>query len=231
MTDIRPPQPPPLDFTTPKKKKSNKTVIVVVSVVVLLMVAGIGVAIMAGIPFIKNAFDFETTEADYDLVVDIEDLAGWMTDYEPDLSMETFSKTAFLDMILQLEYEFDDSDNDDAPYLNCMVMSAASKQEAWTQYKTMWGGVSIGLKMSGNTSVSVKERNDLFRWGDDSEFGIVMNGEYPVGNAFITRKNKKVFFLMFTGVYFDNPESIESFLTPTLNRVAMYPKHEEPLPE
>jgi hypothetical protein len=60
------------------------------------------------------------------------------------------------------------------------------------------------------------ERNDLFRWGDRSRFGIVKSDGLPRGNLFVARKDRFVFHLVVVGVYFEDSEAFADLVMPAL---------------
>ena len=70
--------------------------------------------------------------------------------------------------------------------------------------------------------IEVVERNDLFEWGDRSRFTILKTDGQPFGNVFITRKGKHVFYVLISGVYFDDRESISDLLSEPLTRLSSY---------
>ncbi len=63
------------------------------------------------------------------------------------------------------------------------------------------------------------EHNDIYEWGDESKFVILKSNGEPYGNIFTCRKGKKVFYVIWNGVYFDDPVWAADLLDPVMERV------------
>ena len=73
-----------------------------------------------------------------------------------------------------------------------------------TTYVTAWHGTQLGIAFGGDAEIELIERNDLFRWGNQSRFAIIQADGEPCGNLFVARKGTVVFYLIVSGIYFDD---------------------------
>jgi len=74
-----------------------------------------------GALFMLTAKEVPVTVADKEAVLDIADVALWLDGFSPDSSKESLKKTKYLDKSYAIEYVYDDSLNDEAPYLMCSI--------------------------------------------------------------------------------------------------------------
>jgi hypothetical protein len=157
-----------------------------------------------------------------ELVVDISHLTGWMNGYTPDPSGETLQKTRYIDDSFEIEYVYDLPEDDEAPYLSHSVTFEPSESDASTTYVSLWGGTKVAFYVFGEVQVEVKEKNELFSWGDESRFGLLLADGQPFGNVFVARKGKRVVYLLVSGIYFDEAESFSGFLSPYLEKLEVF---------
>lgn len=118
-------------------------------------------------------------------------------------------------------YEFDDPDNPDAPYVSCSVTVEPNSSDALISYKGVQLGLNIGFNSQSGTSQM--ERNDLFRWGDQSSFHVLCVHGVPIGNSFTAIKGKRVFMMTFSGVFFEDATAIQELLHPRLDALERLP--------
>jgi hypothetical protein len=177
----------------------------------------VGATVAFGILYVWTAKAVPVTQADRGRVLDIRALAEWMEDFTPDPTRESIRKERYIDRSWELEYEYDDP-SEAAPYLTCSVGWEPKVSDAVTGYLMMWHGGTAALRFGADTPLTVVERNDLFRWGDQSRFGILTRNGNPVGNVFMARHGKTVFYVLFSGVYFDDAEALAELLKPVLER-------------
>ena len=212
---------PPPDFEygpTPPRKRSKLPWILLL-VIPLSMVAVIVFVVGIGALYVLTATEEEVTAEDRQLVVDIQALASSLEDFVPDPSNETITKQRYLDRSYDIEYEYDDPDDDYEPYLYCCVTVERKHSDAVTSYVTAWQASKLGLRWGADAEVDIVERNDLFRWGDQSRFAIVMVDGEPGGNLFFARKGKVVVGVVLGGVYFDEAEGFSEFVSPALSNI------------
>jgi hypothetical protein len=158
-----------------------------------------------------------------ELVVDISHLQGYLENYTPNPAGESLSKTRYIDDSFEIEYVYDLPQDNDAPYLSYTVTFEPSESDANTTYVSLWGGTKVAFYMFGDVKVDVQEKNEIFRWGDQSRFGVLFAGDRPFGNVFVAKKGKKVVYLLISGIYFDDPDVFSEFLTPYLERLDAFP--------
>ena len=150
-------------------------------------------------------------------------LLDWSGDpYASDYSGEKIVKIRFFDNSYDVDYNFDIPENPNAPYLNCNITVEKNEADANTSYVSMWAGAILGIHMLGDAAVDVSERNDIFRWGEESTFAILSIDGDPVGNIFSARKGTRVFFIIFSGIYTDDRELARDLLLPALNQLHTY---------
>jgi hypothetical protein len=159
-----------------------------------------------------------------ELLLDIGHLSGWMQGYAPILTGETVKKTRYVDHSCEIQYTYEVPDDDSAPYLSYLLNFEATDADASSTYFSLWGGSQVAFYAFGAVDVKVDENDDLFRWGDESRFGVLRVKDKPFGNVFIARRGKTVVYLLVTGIYFEDPESVEELLNPYLEKLDALPK-------
>ena len=161
------------------------------------------------------------TQADREAVLQIDDLVLWIEDFSPDASKESLKKTKDFDNSYYVEYEYDDSLNEEALYLSYDVSLQPTKWDASLIYQSQKFGANLGL--FGEDSKQVP-RNDLFRWGDESNFSLLQFEDgISFGNLFVARKGKRVVMLVLSGVYFDRAEDVHNLLDEKLEALERLP--------
>jgi len=159
------------------------------------------------------------TELDRSAVLKAEDLTLWVEGFVPDPTKESLVKTNEFDDSYDIEYTYEDKDGETPLYLYHSVSVQPKASDAVIVHKAMGLGTWIG---SGETKLVT--RNDLFSWGDESEFSLWQTESGDVfGNYFSGRKGKKVVLIAISGIYFDESESIEELLKKTFEAVERLP--------
>lgn len=192
---------------------------------VLVPLAAVGtVALLLGLGLVFNASgQSEPLRSDERaLLLDIDHLARWTNGYVPDVHAERVSKTRFFDGSYAIEYVYDVSDDDSAPYLTYTVTFERSEDDAEGTYLSFWGGTEVGFFV-GDGDFDVRESNELFRWGDTSRFSVLTTEGRPFGNVFVARRGRRVVYFLLSGVYFDDAESIDGLLSPYLEELERSP--------
>lgn len=193
----------------PPKKKSKLPLILglVIGVPVLLF----GAIIAATVLFVATSTDTVPTQTEMKTVMTIDDLSPWVVDFTPNKSLEKKTRTTYFDDSYDITYEYEHGDE---LYLYSSFTGEGSADDA----KYSYSGIILGGMVADNEIEEIS-RNDLFSWGDKSEFAIMHFKGEPIGNCFAGRKGGKVFHVVFSGVYFDDAESIRELFIPVLNRV------------
>lgn len=123
------------------------------------------------------------------------------------------------DASVEISYEYDGSETATPIYLTSTVSQAMSSRDAENEYFGYTAGMKVGAAVSG---VGLKEtpRDDLLKWGDESRSTLLTSDGQPAGNYFIARKGSRIFILMVSGIYFDEPEAFQALVKPRLDRMA-----------
>lgn len=200
-----------------EKKFPLKTVIIVMAVLALL-----SLGTFASLLFLFYSKEVPLDPGDRAILVTAADLAALMDDFTPRRDREKAKKLRYLDGSWELEYEYDDTANDDAPYIYCVLNVEITRRDARAAYTLGKLAEKGAMELSSGKTLVVESRNDLFRWGDSSEFAMIQSEGRPAGNMFYTIKGTKVYSLRVTGVYFDDRESIEELLGPKLKWLESY---------
>lgn len=189
---------------------------VAVFVILLLFAALVGITLFA-------TSEQTVTEADREVLIDINQIGLRMEDdYSPIARGETITKLRYLDGSFELDYEYDVPEDPDAPYLNCTVYREMTVQDARGSYTGLLAGSSFTVNMFAERDVEFVERNDLLSWGDTSYFSVLQCDGQPVGNFFVARRGRLVFYLIVSGVYFDDPDNVRGLLAGVLDRLETY---------
>ncbi len=210
--------PPPLPGERPARKKRRW--IWIIPGIIVIGILGI---VAIGLFFEMTATDLDVTDADRAAVLDIAELTEWMEGFAPQSSQEVWSKKRYIDGSIELDYEYDEPENENAPYLSCTVNFDSKPSEAKITYLASWNSMKLGL---GLNDARVEERNDLFSWGETSKFGLLMSEGDPFGNALAAYKGSKSVLIVFSGVYFDDAEALNELLEPTLMSLEAYEPEE-----
>lgn len=210
-----PPPPPPAPAFEPPKKKRHVWLIVLLAVGI--PVSLVALCVGAGALFLLTAKELPFGPDERACVVTAQELAGWF-EFEPDAQHEVEVKRRYIDRSYELEYEYDDP-ADEAPYVICTVSVERNSIDARQTYRLSLAADSAALSMWG---LKKTVRNDLLRWGDESEFATLEYEGEPAGHLFVARRGKRVFSLILTNGYFDDAASIGELFGPVLESVARY---------
>ena len=224
-TSTEPPNPEPLgpEFprlprpAAPKKMKIWPLVLVVVG---LTCLTGSGL-VAAFIAVSKASGDLPMTEADRALLVTTDDLAARVEDFEVRPGVEQLTKKKSFDGSTELEYEYKPPEG--ALFLSSSLTTERTTSAASTTYASLRVGHGIGFAMSSSKTTKLEERNDLFKWGDESHHSLITNNGKPVGNLFAARKGKYIYTVMLVGVYFDSEDTMGDLLLPKLEQMTQEP--------
>jgi hypothetical protein len=196
----------------------------------LVPVTLVGIAVaFVGLGTLYNMTGTEETLApgERELMLDIGHLAGWMEGYAPDLADETVTKTRYADHSYDIQYTYEVPTDDSAPYLSYMLNFEPTETDADSTYFSLWGGSKVAFFAFGAMDVAVDEQDDLFRWGDESRFGVLRTEGKPFGNVFIAKRGKTVVYLLVTGIYFEDADNLSALLTPYLEKLDALPPSPE----
>ena len=190
--------------------------VLIVGGILVLVAAGAGVLVLL---YFFGSTEVEVSAADRALMLDITAVAEWMEDYSPELDHEVVVKVRYLDRSYEIDYTYDVPDDEHAPYLNYTVSEDVSSKDALASYLMLWSATKIGFLIIGDVKITVDQRDEIFRWGDRSRFGLVQADGAPLGNLFVAQKGRYVVYLLLTGVYFDETGPITELLSPYLAKL------------
>lgn len=163
-----------------------------------------------------TAAELPVTAADRSVLVTAEHTADWVDDFVFRPELETATKKRFLDGRHELVYFYHDPDN--GVYIYCTVGYEPKEADAHLTYVGQKGVASLDLKMSDD--IKVENRDELFRWGDESSFALLTSDGEPVGNMFTARKGRCTFHLIVGGAfYFEDGEIFAAFVERPLGQL------------
>jgi hypothetical protein len=159
-------------------------------------------------------------DEDRPLLATIADLEGYGFDLASYADRETFRRTRYLDGSLEIEYEFETPDGAaDTVYLAATAGFERTTRDAVAAFLLEKKGVGLGVRVGGG---EVVEQPGFFDWGDDSYFATIVGEHGPGGVIFGGRSGRKTYWLMLGGVYFDDAEEWERFISPKLHYLVSY---------
>jgi hypothetical protein len=202
-------------FDEPQVPPPRRRLFLVIALVVGIPLACVALLALAGLAYVAATRDVPVTDADRRMLLTADKIAPFMIGFAPHKKYESATKGQFmLDGSIELNYEYDDP-SDAAPAIMCFVSLETSSKEAKATYFGYHIGSSIGNRLQ--SGVTLEERNEFFRWGDQSRSAVVMYEGQPAGHYFICRKGKNVFVVEFTGVTFaEDRETFAKMLRPCL---------------
>lgn len=180
--------------------------------------AFVAIALLVGTVILVAKFAPEAeplSPAERAIVLDAEQLAGWM-DYAPDPEFETSYKQRLWDGSFEIGYEYQEPDDQSELFVMFNASFEPNVGDSRLSYGAYRAGMTVGTRIAGGAEL--QEREDLFSWGDESVFGLLLVDGRPAGNYFVGRKGALAVVCMFSGIYFDEAESIAALLEPPLQR-------------
>ncbi len=118
---------------------------------------------------------------------------------------ESYKKMRYFDGSYELEYEFEAPDESpDYIYVYSSLSVERKASDAMTVYLAMDVGFRIGNMAAGD--VDIVEDNEFYQYGDASKFKRIVHEGRQIGNMFITRSGKRVYFVVVSGTYFDDAQ-------------------------
>ena len=159
------------------------------------------------------------SEVDKSLFLRPADLIRYGFQYDDPASYEKFSKSRQIDGAYQLKYEFQPAKSERRRvFIYASVSVAQNESDAALNEGAEAIGMLIGLKASG-----VEERELGMKAGNDqSKLRLLVKGDKPLGNIFTVRDGRKTYFLVMTGLYFDDAEDWRKLVAPKLEQLAGY---------
>lgn len=122
---------------------------------------------------------------------------------------ESLQREQWYDGTYVIEYEFDPPKALGLPIIYSSAERQRSKSEACTSYHAG----NVGLKIAGT---DMRERDDLFKYGDRSRFAMLVDNGEPYGNLFSMCSGKTAFMTIIAGFYFDDGAAWKEMIDPVL---------------
>ena len=134
---------------------------------------------------------------------------------------ETFEKTRFFDGSQEVRYEFEspESEQEHVLYLNVTMTIEKSYSDAMVSQGAERIGMTYGLKSSGITQREIK---DFYKYGDSSSFYVLEKNGKPIGNLYSMRDGKRIYTLVMSGYYFEEPATWKELVEEKLKKFSAY---------
>jgi hypothetical protein len=159
----------------------------------------------------------DPTPAEKRLLLTAEDLLPFGLPAER-LGPEKFEKTLnFFDRSIELSYVMDASAK--GLYVMSSVSVEASEREVALGDKAFDVGMKIGLKSGGLEEAPITTA-PVF--GRKSRLSLLKKEGRPVGNLFTAIVGTKIFLVLTTGLYFDDPALFGKIITPKIQAIMDY---------
>lgn len=191
------------------KRKVWLIVLLAVGIPILLLVG----FVMLGVAMNATADETPASPSDRQLVMTAKEFEPFMEGFQAESQYETAIRREYIDSSWEVEYIYESDDF----YMMSVYSHEANAEDASYTFSGQQIGTSIGY--SGEDLDEI-ERNDLFRWGDESKFYLIKSGGNLIGNRLIARKGGKVVYIVFSGVYFDEAQWIHELFDPYLARIS-----------
>lgn len=206
--------PPPLPPARPEptRKGSRWKVLWIVLAVVLG-----GLLLLAGLVafYLLTAKDLPVEDKDRAVLLRAEHLVATVEGYTVDPSLEVFTKQRYFDGSVELDYTYDADDL----YVSCTVTMERKASDAKASYIGQVKGAEIGIRLD---DARFETRNDLLRFGDDSTASVMRMEGAVIGNMFACRSGKLTFLAIWSGITFEDHETMDALLRSVLERWRTY---------
>ena len=152
----------------------------------------------------------EVPTADRGLAVRVQQLEPFDVELPKNFAAyETFVREQWIDGSYSIEYTFEPPEGQGLPFLYSYAEIERTHAEACSDYNTS----NLGFKIGG---VTARERNEVFKYGDKSRFALLVDEGEPYGNLFNMCDGKTAFFVLVSGIYFEDAESWQQIVGPVL---------------
>ena len=159
-----------------------------------ILLAALWVALPASIAQSQEA-------TDRDFVLTMGELQPFGVDLPLDFEMyESISRRTLTDGSVAIEYEFEAPEELGLPYLYSVTETHPTPAEACESF-------AVGNAGARSGGIEVQKRNDIFRYGDDSLFGLLVEDGEPYGNLFSMCHGRTSSMVILGAFYFDDGAS------------------------
>jgi hypothetical protein len=160
-------------------------------------------------------------EADKGLMLRAGDLVPFGYGLTDTQRFETFDKSRLFDGSWDITYEYQTpaSETEHSMFLNITINLERRDADAMVSYGALKTALKYGLESNG---VKAKERPQFYTYGDASEFYVLEKDGGPIGNLFAVRHGSRVYLLMLSGMYFDDPDVWKEVIHEKLVKFSTY---------
>jgi hypothetical protein len=152
------------------------------------------------------------------------ELAAYGFSYRAPERYETFTKEIDFDGARTLDYTFETPEKTDehSLFLNVTITLDRKLSDALVTEGAQRAGALIGLHKE---DIEERELPKGAGFGDSSKLSVLSLKGKPFGNLFTMRNGKTNYFVMLSGLYFDDEASWRTFIAPRLKLLAAYSPH------
>jgi len=181
----------------------------------------IGALLAFGLGLAGCERNLPVSAADKEVVLRAADLIPFGYGLEQTEQYEIFNRTKYFDGSHELTYQYQtpESEEENALYINVTVSVEKTLSDALTSHGAEEVGLTIGLKANG---VQEREIEHFYEYGDKSRFSVLEKDGKPIGNIFITRDGTRVFALILSGMYFEDPDAFKELIEARLKKFSAY---------
>ena len=104
-------------------------------------------------------------------------------------------------------------------YLSVTMTFERSGVDAFLSHGVEKTSILAGLRMAGLGTRAVE---DFYEYGDSSTFYILEKNGSPVGNVFSARDGARIYLIVLSGMYFDDPDTWADLVEEKLERFSAY---------
>lgn len=160
-------------------------------------------------------------EKDIALFLRTQDLVAHGFEFEGAEKYESFAKAKIIDGSYDIEYEFKtpEGEQNHPLFLYVLVNVGGKRSDAVVSQGAEKLALLYSLKAKG---IEEQEVKDFYRYGDSSSFFLLKKEGKPIGNYFTVREGNKVYSLILSGMYFDDPKVWKEIIEPKLKRFSVY---------
>jgi predicted Zn finger-like uncharacterized protein len=213
-------KPPRRKRRAPKEKGSP---ILLFSLCVLAVLVVLGGLRVLGYFMFKGEVQEELTDVDRGVLLTAGQLDPKLTGSEVDPGQGSFRKVRRRWGSYELTYRHGTpTEAKEELYVGCLVDVSPREADAQVMFIRASAELSLGTDWEGISEPKKVPNDKVFRWGDESKFVILRQGNADVGNIFVARKGRRVIKVVLVGVSFRDGAGFSVLLTPVLQRFEKY---------
>ncbi len=156
------------------------------------------------------------TKMDKRVLLKISDFTPFVKEEAIDPTKGEMQKELISGNLYKLYYEY----KFQGVYIQSVVYVASSIRDAKKKHSKFINGVKT--RFSFIKGIALKEISSYRKWGDDSQFFLMIQNDESYGNAVTVIDGKKVYNLVITGIYFNGIKDFENTISPKLAYLRNY---------